>query len=71
MATADQGEKYKTSKLCEILEISKKTLYALEARGLIPPVPRDWRGWRTYDKNHLEAVREYQASKTKRSTQEE
>jgi len=71
MATADRRNKYKVSKVCELLEISKKTLYSLEARGLIPPVPRDWRGWRTYDKSHLEAVRKYQESKTKRSTQEE
>lgn len=71
MATADRRKTYRAREVSKILEISKKTLYALEARGLIPPVPRDWRGWRVYDDSHLETVRKYQASKYERRTEQE
>jgi len=64
MATASPSNKYRVKKVSELLEVSKKTLYNLESRGLIPLVPRDWRGWRIYDDSHIEAVRRYKASKT-------
>jgi len=63
MAATTPPNKYRAKQVCELLEVSKKTLYNLESRGLIPPVPRDWRGWRTYDESHIEAIRRYQASK--------
>lgn len=56
---------YNTAKVSELLEISKRTLFDLEKRGIIPAVPRDWRGWRIYDDSHLEAVRNYQTSKAR------
>lgn len=68
MSDANRRKIYKTGEICELLEISKKTLYTLEAHGLIPAVPRDWRGWRTYDDSHLKAVRRYQTSKSKENT---
>lgn len=70
MATADRPKTYRAGEISNTLEISKKTLYALEAQGLIPQVPRDWRGWRVYDDSHLEAVRKYQASKYERRTEQ-
>lgn len=69
MATADRPKTYRTGEISNILEISKKTLYALEVQDLIPRVPRDWRGWRVYDDSHLEAVRKYQALKYERREQ--
>ncbi len=65
MTTAGNQKLYRTAKVCELLEISKKTLYSLEARRIIPQVPRDWRGWRLYDDSHFKAIQEYQASKRK------
>jgi len=64
MATNAPSSKYRAKEVCELLEVSKKTLYNLESRGLIPPVPRDWRGWRAYDESHIKAIREYKASKS-------
>jgi DNA-binding transcriptional MerR regulator len=69
MAITDRRNIYRAGEVGKILEMSKKTLYALEAQGLIPRVPRDWRGWRVYDDSHLEAVRKYQASKYERRTE--
>jgi len=71
MATADHRKTYRAREISKTLEISKKTLYTLEAQGLIPQVPRDWRGWRVYDDSHLEAVRKYQASKYERRTEQQ
>ena len=56
---AAQSNEYHATEVCKLLEISKKTLYNLEAQGIIPAVPRDWRGWRVYNETHLEAIREY------------
>lgn len=58
------SNQYRSTKVCKLLEISKKTLYNLEAQGVIPPVPRDWRGWRVYDETHIEAIRKYQRRKS-------
>lgn len=63
MSIASPRNKYRSKEMCELLDISKKTLYDLEARGVIPPVNRDWRGWRIYDETHIEAIREYQMKK--------
>jgi DNA-binding transcriptional MerR regulator len=66
MAT-DSSKKYLAKDVCKRLGLSKKTLYSLESRGLIPSVPRDWRGWRIYDGSHIKAIRRYMASKTAKS----
>jgi len=63
MSDGELQRKYKAKEVSDLLEISKKTLFTLEDRGLIPAVPRDWRGWREYDKSHLDAIRKYQKSK--------
>lgn len=67
MSTTDRKKNYRVGELSNLLEISKKTLYSLEAQGLIPDVPRDWRDWRLYDDSHLKAIQKYQASKRKKS----
>jgi len=61
-------QKYRAKEVCVLLEVSKKTLYNLESRGIIPAVPRDWRGWRTYDESHLEEIRKYKASRNTESS---
>jgi len=74
MSIASLPNKYRTKEICELLDISKKTLYDWEARGIIPPADRDWRGWRVYDDTHVEAIMGYQrqkAAKVSLSTREE
>ena len=66
MPIASPPNKYRPNEVCKLLSISKKTLYDLEARGIILGVLRDWRGWRIYDETHLEAIKEYQRQKTVR-----
>ena len=63
MAPPGKGRTYRAQEVCDLLELSKKTLYGLEASGEIPAVPRDWRNWRIYSERHLRAVKQYQASK--------
>jgi len=63
MPTTSLPNKYRAKEISDLLDISKKTLYSLEDRGIIPPADRDWRGWRIYDDTHLEAIREYQRQK--------
>jgi len=70
MAVTDGQNTYRAGEVSKMLELSKKTLYALEAQGLIPRVPRDWRGWRVYHSSHLKAVRKYQASKYEGRTEQ-
>jgi len=65
MVLSHLPKQYRSKEVCQLLGLSKKTLYYLEARGFIPPVVRDWRGWRIYDESHLEAIKEYKASKAK------
>lgn len=70
MATSSPSNKYRAKEVCDLLEVSKKTLYNLESRGFIPPVARDWRGWRVYDESHIDAIRRYKASKAREVNRE-
>lgn len=63
MPIASIPNKYRAKQMCDLLDISKKTLYDLEDRGIIPPVQRDWRQWRIYDDTHLKAIKKYQKQK--------
>ena len=44
---------YLAQEVCNILGVSKKTLFNWEAQGLISRIPKDWRGWRMYQLKHL------------------
>jgi DNA-binding transcriptional MerR regulator len=56
MVTSKNLKKYKTSEICSRFDISRATLFRWESEGLLRGVERDWRGWRVYNENNLQAI---------------
>lgn len=52
-----------STQICQLLDISTKTLYLWERAGKIPPPGRDRRGWRTFSPKQVDAIRRYAAPK--------
>ncbi len=48
-----------STQLCQLLDITTKTLYLWEQAGKIPPPRRDRRGWRIFSPKQVEAIRHY------------
>jgi molybdopterin-binding protein len=48
-----------STRLCELLGVSAKTLYQWEREGKIPRAARDRRRWRTYSPRQVEAIRRF------------
>lgn len=48
---------YSAQMVCEMLQISKSTLFKWEREGKIRPVERDWRGWRVYRDHNIDEIR--------------
>jgi molybdate transport system regulatory protein len=46
-----------STQVCQLLEISTKTLYVWERDGKIPQSRRDRRGWRVFSPKAVEAIR--------------
>ena len=46
-------DSYLAQEIADKFSISKKTLFQWEKEGKISKVPKDWRGWRRYNKMHL------------------
>jgi len=46
--------------------VSKKTLFEWEEKGRISKIPKDWRGWRMYNKGHLKQVKKLIEEKKRR-----
>jgi len=44
---------YLAQEVVDKFGISKKTLFDWEKQGIIPKIPKDWRGWRMYNEKHL------------------
>lgn len=63
----DATERLRTKELLEITGISEPTLRRWIRDG--QPVPelvdaqRDWRGWRTWEPRHVDAIRRYQQAR--------
>jgi DNA-binding transcriptional MerR regulator len=51
---------YTTAEVCEMLDLSKSTLFRWEREGILPPVPRDITGQRRYGQEHLRLINEKQ-----------
>jgi molybdopterin-binding protein len=52
--------RYLTStQICQLLDISSKTLYIWERSGKIPRPGRDRRGWRIFSPKQVDAIRRY------------
>jgi adenine-specific DNA-methyltransferase len=47
---------YLAQEVVDKFGISKKTLFDWEKQGIIPKIPKDWRGWRMYSERHLEQI---------------
>jgi len=47
-----------TQEVCQLLDISKRTLQNWEKSGVIPRAPRDWRGYRIFTKEDVENIRQ-------------
>jgi len=58
---------YSAQEICNIVDMSKKTLFLWEAQGLITKIPRDWRGWRMYKEKHLKEVKRVIEEKRRKS----
>jgi len=48
-----------STQVCQLLDISPKTLYVWERLGKIPKSERDRRGWRVFSTQQVEAIRRY------------
>lgn len=56
---------YLAQEVVDKFGISKKTLFDWEKQGIISKIPKDWRGWRMYDRRHLELIAKVIAQKKK------
>lgn len=48
-----------STQVCDLLEISTKTLYLWERHGKIPRSSRDRRGWRVFSPKQVDAIRRF------------
>ena len=48
---------FKTYQVCDLVDISKATLFRWERDGVIGEPPRDWRNWRLYTKRNVEEIK--------------
>ncbi len=51
------------SQVAKLLGVTTKTLYTWEREGRAVPPERDWRGWRWYDDDHIEALKRLMRSR--------
>jgi DNA-binding transcriptional MerR regulator len=63
MVARKSQKKYKTNEICSRFDISRATLFRWESDGLLTPVERDWRGWRTYNEANMAAIEKIMKSK--------
>jgi adenine-specific DNA-methyltransferase len=52
--------------VADMFGISKNTLFGWEEKGKISKIPKDWRGWRMYNQNHLKQVKKVIDEKKRR-----
>ena len=52
--------------VCNMVGISKKTLFLWESRGIVSKPPRDWRGYRIYKEKHIKEIKRVIEAKKKR-----
>ena len=48
---------WKTYEVCDLLDISKATLFRWERKGIIAGPPRDWRNWRLYTRKNMDEIK--------------
>jgi DNA-binding transcriptional MerR regulator len=57
MIKRDGKTYYTAHEVSKLLDVSKKTLFNWERKGLIPKIQRDWRRWRLYTADDVERIR--------------
>ena len=58
LSPSDKADKsYSAQDVCDVMQISKSTLFKWEREGKISTVERDWRGWRVYRERNLAEIR--------------
>ena len=57
---------YWAQEVADKFGIAKNTLFGWEREGKISKIPKDWRGWRMYNENHLKQVKKVIEEKKKR-----
>ena len=55
---------YRAQEVCDLLGISKKTLFKWEDEGYIPAIGRDWRHWRVYSETDIGDIRRFMSQRT-------
>lgn len=58
-ATMAKTDRFTKKVILDRFGIAENTLRAWEARGIISPPDRDWRGWRWYSKQHLAQIEKH------------
>lgn len=52
-------QRFTITEVASMLGVSSKTLARWEKFGKIRPPKRDWRGWRVYEENDVQQIREF------------
>ena len=67
-ATMAKNSRFTKKVILDRFGIAENTLRSWEAKGIISPPERDWRGWRWYTKRHLTQI-ERHIAKLKRKVE--
>jgi len=59
MANADISKRLTITEVAQMIGISSKTIMRWEKSGRIRKPKRDWRGWRVYDQQDVEIIRNF------------
>ena len=59
MASTEIKKRLTITEVAEIIGISAKTIMRWEKNGRIRKPKRDWRGWRVYDEQDVEIIRNF------------
>ena len=58
---------YTAHKICEMFDVTKKTLFKWENEGKIAKVRKDWRGWRVFTEENIAEIKRVIEEKTKKN----
>ena len=59
MSNAEVKRRMTVTEVAELIGISAKTIMRWEKMGKIKKPKRDWRGWRVYDEQDLEQIKNF------------
>lgn len=59
MSSAELNKRLTITEVAQIIGISSKTIMRWEKTGRIRKPKRDWRGWRVYDQQDVDIIRNF------------